>query len=83
MEIEYSNEVKGKVHAYRFEDFEKQHIADSLRPVVTKLERKIWKVQNHPKNEGQVTYAVQVDALRHEQRALEFIIDIFNSKNNL
>jgi Zn-dependent oligopeptidase len=82
MEIEYSNEVKGKVHAYRFDDVEKQHISDALNSVVNNIERKIYKVLNHPKNEGQATYAVKVDELRREQRALEYIIEVFNNDLN-
>jgi Zn-dependent oligopeptidase len=74
MEIEYSNEVRGKVFAYRFTGVEQRHIVDALKPVVKKLEKRIDKIRNHPKNEGQATYACQIDAIRHEIKALEFII---------
>ena len=63
MEFEYSNDVKGKVIAYQFDTWEKETIATALKPVVKNLEKKIEKVRNHPKNEGQVKYAVQIDEL--------------------
>ena len=77
MEFEYSNEVKGKVIAYQFDTWEMATIATALKPVVKKLEKKIEKVRNHPKNEGQVRYAVQIDELNREMKALEFIIKTF------
>lgn len=78
MEFEYSNEVKGKVIAYQFDTWEMATIATALKPVVKKLEKKIEKVHNHPKNEGQVRYAVQIDELYREIKALEFIIKTFS-----
>lgn len=78
MEFEYSNDVKGKVIAYQFDTWEMETIATALKPVVKKLDKKIERVRNHPKNEGQVRYAVQIDELYRELKALEFIINTFS-----
>lgn len=75
MEIEYSNEVKGRVHAYRFTSDEKKHIIDGLKPIVIKLNKKLEKIKNHPKNEGQATFLVQADEVYFEIKSLEFIIE--------
>lgn len=78
MEIEYSNEVRGKVFAYRFTTWEKELIAEALKPMIKKTERKIEKIRNNPKNEGQATYSQQIFDLRHEIRALEEIVKTFS-----
>lgn len=78
MIMEYSNEVRGKVHAYRFEDFEMTAIAKSLAPEIRKRERKIQRIQDDPKNDGQATYAGKIDELRYEIEALEEIIRVFS-----
>lgn len=59
MEVEYSNEIKGKVFAYRIMAHEKPIIIAAYKKHIIKLERAIEKVKNHPKNEGQVTYSVK------------------------
>lgn len=79
MEIEYSNEVRGKVYAYRFSEFEKKHIADSLKTVIKKMELKIEKIRNHPKNEGQATYACQIDDIQKEIASLKEIVKEFGA----
>jgi hypothetical protein len=80
MEKEYSNEVRGKVHAYRFTTLEKETIAEALQPFIKKWEAKINKVRNHPKNEGQATYLNQIDRLYYEQKDLQGIIEEFKKK---
>lgn len=77
MEKEYSNEVKGRVHAYRFTTDEKQIIAKALKPEIKKLEKKIQKIENDPNNEGQVTYACRIDQLENQKKELLFIINEF------
>jgi hypothetical protein len=79
MEIEYSNEVRGKVFAYRFAKWEQKRIAEGLKPIVTKLEKKIVKIENDPKNEGQCTYSEQIRQLKLEINELNSIIKEFNS----
>jgi phage host-nuclease inhibitor protein Gam len=78
MIIEYSNEVKGRVYAYRFDDYEKQAIARGLKGEVKKLEKKIQKVENDPDNEGQVTYQCQIEELCRELNDLREIIKEFS-----
>ena len=78
MEIEYSNEVRGEVFAYRFEKWEKRIIADALIPKVVKLRKRIEILRDHPKNEGQATYRVQMDEIEHEINLLNYIINTFN-----
>ena len=77
MEIEYSNEVRGEVFAYRFEKWEKEIIADALIPKVVKIRKRIEAVRNHPKNEGQATYQVKIDEMEHEIKMLNYIIRTF------
>ncbi len=77
MEIEYSNEVKGRVHAYRFETWEKLAIAQALKPVIKKLYKKIEKIEKHPKNEGQVTYSYNIRMIRFEIEVLENTVKNF------
>jgi hypothetical protein len=73
MEIEYSTEVKGRVFAYRFYEFEKQAIARGLKAEVKKLENKIVRVYNDPNNERQCTYS---DKIRELQIELECLVEI-------
>lgn len=80
MEIEYSNEIKGKHFSYRFANWEKLAIADSLKAEIKKRESKIKKIWNNPRNEGQVKYQMQVEILDREIDTLNEIIDIFSGK---
>jgi len=75
---EYSNEIWGKVHAYRFEDWEKNIISESLKPVIKKLENKIYKIDNHPKNEGQVTFWEAKREFINEIKVLTEIVNDFS-----
>lgn len=78
MEKEYSNEIRGKVHAYRFEPWEKRAIAESLKPAIKRLGKKIDKIDNDPKNEGQVTFYEAKKELIYEIRRLNEIIEEFS-----
>lgn len=78
MEIEYSNEIKGKVHAYTFENWEKILIASLLSEHVKKYDKAMEKIRNNPKNEGQATYQSEIDSLFREQKCVEKMIQIFN-----
>lgn len=78
MEIEYSNEVRGKVYAYRFDEWEMKLIARMLKPEIPRLEKKIERIRNHPENEGQATYADQIAELSREILAIKIIIETFS-----
>lgn len=77
MEIEYSNEVKGEIHAYRFEEWEKKLIAKALTTEAKKLMHRILSIDNDPKNEGQVRFQVQKDSLYRELNIINDIISEF------
>lgn len=77
MIAEYSNEIKGKVHAYRFEKWEKETISKALKPVIKKLEREVDKIDNDPDNEGQVTFWERKKELIYEIRILNDIVSEF------
>jgi Zn-dependent oligopeptidase len=79
MEIEYSNEVRGQVYAYRFNSWKKKDISTGLKFVIAKLEKKIKRIQNNPKNEGQATYSLKIDELRREVKILQENIEKFES----
>jgi len=75
MEVEYSTEVRGKVHAFRFEAWERVLISNALQPYVKKLVKQIERIRNDPRNEGQATYQSDIDELEREKRAVQQIID--------
>ena len=77
MEIEYSNEVRGLAYAYRLEGWEKLLISKSLIPEIKKLQKRIERLENNPRNEGQATYSVKIDELRREMNCVQQIIDTF------
>lgn len=79
MEIEYSQEVKGKVYAYRFEAWEMAAIAAGLVREVDKRMKRIERIKNHPKNEGQVTFQLQVEVIEDEIAKLNDIIEEFTN----
>jgi hypothetical protein len=78
MEIEYSQETR-RAYAYRFYGYEMKHIAEGLKPIIKKLEKKIDRIDNHPKNEGQVTFSEQIRELRAEIKSLNEIIEEFSN----
>ncbi len=78
MEIEYSNEERGKTFAYRFIKWERQTIAKALKPEIKKLEKKIERIENDPNNEGQVTYLEAIREHRFEIKMLQEIIKEFS-----
>lgn len=78
MEIEYSQEVRGKVFAYRFLEWEMNAIAEGLKHSVRKREKMIERIRNSPKNEGQAKYSVQIDHLTMEVRILNQTIEEFS-----
>lgn len=77
MELEYSFEHKGKI-AYIFSNEEKKLIAKVLKPEIKKIERQIEKIENHPKNEGQVDFKEKIRNLRYFKKDIEQIISDFN-----
>ena len=79
MEVEYYQEVKGKVYAFRFGKWEQEVIAKSLVPEIKKRERQIEKIKNDPNNEGQVTYQVKIEEIDWEITCLRRIIDFMKS----
>lgn len=78
MQIEYSNEVKGVAFAYRFTDAELKEIVLGLKFRIRALEAKIERIRNHPKNEGQARYSIQIDSVRFLIEDLEAIIKTFS-----
>lgn len=78
MEKEYSVEVRGKVHAYRFEPWEKLTIAKLLKKEIPKLKKKIDRIIDDPKNEGQATYQTAIEEIDNEINVLEDIIKEFS-----
>jgi hypothetical protein len=78
MEIEYSQEVRGKVYAYRFSSFEKSIIAKALATELKKYPKKIQKVEDDPNNEGQLDYIEKIRELKYEAEDIEEIIKAFS-----
>ena len=78
METAISGEHKKREITYLFERWEKTAIANGLLSEINKRYKKISKIQNSPKNEGQVIYLEQVRILRDEIGQLEDIITEFS-----
>lgn len=78
MEIEKSFAYKGQ-DAYIFEKEEKKAIAEALKPQLKKIETKIRKIENDPKNEGQVTFKEKQRELFWLKKSIEKIIDEFGN----
>lgn len=79
MQIEYSKRSReGFDYAYTFDKWEMQTIAKALKSQIKVRERKIERIANHPKNEGQATFSFQIDNLRLEIKLLQEIIDDFS-----
>ena len=76
MEIEYSNEERGKP-AYRFTKWERQIIAQALPKEIKKIETKIRRIENNPRNEGQATYSMAIREHRMEIELLQDIVETF------
>jgi hypothetical protein len=79
MDVEYSQEVNGKVYAFRFGKWEQEVIAKALEPEIKKRERQIEKIRNDPNNEGQVTYQVKIEDIDWEITCLKRIIDFMSN----
>lgn len=78
MEVEYSSK-RNRDFAFTFSDCEKKSIARGLKSEITRLNRRIESIRNNPKNEGQVTFQVQVEHTFHLVKQLEDIIKEFSS----
>lgn len=78
MEITY-----GRTHEFSFEfnDSERELLVEILRtsPLFAKWNKRIEKIKNDPKNDGQVTYLMQIDSLRAD---LEFMKELKEALGN-
>ena len=83
MEFEYSQEVKGQVKAFRFEQWEQILIAKALTQERTKMYKRIERIENDPKNEGQVTFQETVRILDQEIRDVSEIINAMQTIETL
>jgi hypothetical protein len=63
MEIAYASAKRGDV-AYTFATWEKEAIVRGFKAEIKRLEKKIDRLENHPKNEGQVTYTEEIRITR-------------------
>lgn len=79
MEIDYSTETKGQVYAYRFSDDEKSVIAKAFEAESKRIDKAILKIQNNPKNDGQVHFGFQIDELRIEREGYVKIAQHFSN----
>lgn len=75
---QYSLEKKGIVDSYSFSAFEEKSIAQGLKVIVKRIDKRIERLKDHPKNEGQAKYSLQIQSLRFLQEDLEEIIKEFD-----
>ena len=88
MWTEYSNKQAGQrnvLYVYGFAAWEKRVLLAGIPAAIHKLEKKIVRIQNHPKNEGQVTYTAMIrevqtdiDSLKEIQRNFLDDIEVYN-----
>ena len=64
-------------YAYTFSKWEQKLIARCIEPEIKKIEKKIARIENDPRNEGQVKYAVQIESLQSEIKTIKDIIQQF------
>jgi hypothetical protein len=81
MEIDYSNYENYK-YAFYFYDNELETIAESLKNYNKKLIIKRLRLQNSPKNDGQVTFLEKIRELNSEIKNNIEIIELFTNKKN-
>lgn len=81
MEIDYSNYENYK-YAFYFYDNELKTIAESLKNYNKKLIIKRLRLQNSPKNDGQVTFLEKIRELNSEIKNNIEIIELFTNKKN-
>lgn len=77
MERELSNSYRGK-YAYTLTKLEKTLIAKALRRTLKDYDRKIERVENNPRNEGQVTFQDKIIDLRATKVIVNDIINEFS-----
>lgn len=58
---------------------ERQLLAALLKPLVKAMDKKIEKLENHPKNEGQATFLYDIRLMRAEKQAIEQMISLFEN----
>lgn len=76
MDREFSQYEKGQ-YTYFLTKYEKIMIAEALKKTLKDYDRKVEKIDNNPRNEGQVKYRIQIEELRAEKRMAEKIIEEF------
>jgi hypothetical protein len=75
MQIDYSSHREFS-NAYYFFPSEKETIAFALKDYNKKLELKLKRLENSPKNEGQVTFT---EKIREIKREIKNNLDIINN----
>jgi hypothetical protein len=75
MEVERS--INKGEFANTFSKWEKELIAKLVAKEIPKLERKIQKIIDNPKNEGQASYSWEVDKYRSRMRTIKEIHEEF------
>lgn len=65
------------IWAYVFSNREKDIIVRTIKPEIKKIEKKIERIRDNPKNEGQVKYQVEIECLRGDIKSIEDIIQDF------
>ena len=78
MDVEILQDEKGNAKAYRFKKWEKQAICRGLASEIKRRHKQIERIDNNPKNEGQVTYLEEKRILRAEAEDLQEIITEFS-----
>lgn len=76
MHIEYSRKGDDG-YSYAFNSWERSTIAKALKPLIPKLEKKIERIRNNPKNEGQASYQNAIDEIIGDIRSIKEIIKTF------
>jgi hypothetical protein len=83
MTIEYSKyRTPGEdvSFCYGFDSYEKSVLKKAIPPEIKKLKKKMEKIRNDPRNEGQATFASEIDELFRKIQYLQEIEEEFTPK---
>jgi septation ring formation regulator EzrA len=66
--------TEGYKTAYLFTEWERKTIAKHIKNEIKRLDKRIERIENHPKNEGQATFSAKIDRLEDKKEAIKEII---------
>jgi hypothetical protein len=69
------------VMVFNISQQERELLAAGLKPLVAKQQKRIEKMENNPKNEGQATFLYEIRLMRAEKQAIQQMITLLETTN--